>query len=106
MTVETLADLAVYLADFGVAVTYTQGANPPVQFKAIFDEPTVDSHSFHDAPAVIQSLPALMARTADLPAGAAKGDAVAVAGNAGAWIVRGIYPDGTGIARVDLELSA
>ena len=54
-----------------------------------------------DWPGVSTSTPLFTCRAAALPAGAGDGDTLTLGGTA--WTVRGIQPDGTGLARLILE---
>lgn len=100
MTVESAGDRAAFLADFGVAVTWTRGAAPST-FAAIFERPTqiVDDGSV----SVIDRVASLVCSEADLPTGAAIDDAVSVAGESVTFKCQAIKPDGSGMAIVGLK---
>ena len=100
MSIETADDRAALLADFGVSVTYTKAGGDPVSIVGIFDAPFI-AVQFDRADAGDVN-PVVRVRSADLPAGAAGGDAVTIAG-AGALVVDQIRPDGTGFSIVHLR---
>lgn len=107
MPVESAADRLVFLddADFGVAVTYTPAGGGAVALFALFDDPALQVVVGERAE-TIDARPTLLCRAADLPAGAAAGDAVAftdpLSGAARAYAVASIEPDGQGMALVSL----
>lgn len=103
MTVETLADRATFLADFGVSVVYTKTGAAPVTLTAIYDAPGGVASDFNDAPGAVQTKPQIIVRSADLPQGAGEGDAVEVAGVAARYRVTAPYPDGSGMTRLELR---
>lgn len=81
--------LEAYFADFGVAVTVGG-----VACRGIFDA------SYQDSFGIAGSAPRLTVSAADLPA-VAQGQAVSLP--AGAYVVRAIEPDGTGLLVLILE---
>jgi len=101
MTVESPADRLSLLADFGVTVSWSPGAGDPVEIVALFDNATHSQARFAEELPVIVSEATLTLRAADLPVGAARGDAVTV--TAVAYLVEDIMPDGQGLASVHLE---
>lgn len=102
MAVESAGDRRAFLADFGVTVTYTRVAGGVSTVLGIFDTPTDDIYG-SNAAGMIRQLPRVVVASTDVPAGAAAGDTVAVAGDSRSFRVVGIYPDGTGFSRIDLE---
>ncbi len=106
MTVESLSDLAVYLADFGKVVTYTRASGAPVTMQGIYDAPGGVSSGWQDSPGIVENMPRIVVRTTDLPHDAAEGDAVSIAGVATPYQVRAVVPDGTGVTRLDLTSTA
>lgn len=101
MTVESSADRATYLADFGVTVTWTRSGTPSI-FTGIFDRPSLLIDGMAEN-TLIDRDASLICREADLPAGAAEDDQVSVAGVSQAYLCRSIRPDGQGFATVDLK---
>lgn len=100
MTVESAADRAAFLADFGVTVTWTRGAAPST-LTAIFDRPAILVDAGEQT--LIDRDASLICREADLPSGADAGDPIAVAGEVGSFLCQAIRPDGQGMAMVDLR---
>lgn len=98
MTIETAADRAAMLADFGVSVTYTKAGGSPVSIVGIFDAPFVGV--IFDQADAADVVPRLRVRSADMPNGAAIADAVTV--EAIEFSVKQIRPDGTGFTILDL----
>lgn len=91
MAVETDADRAAYLADFGVTAIYGGSS-----FTVIYDRPYVDTGD------MAGYAPEAMARTADVTsAGVEVGEAITIDGTA--FTVRRIEPDGTGMTVLGLE---
>jgi len=96
MTIETDADLSVFLADFGVVVTLAGNT----EITAIFD-------SFPESVSLLQSSidsnePQLVCRTSDVQS-VEHGDSLTVRSET--YIVRGISSDGTGLTTLTLEKS-
>lgn len=100
--VESDADRAAFLdpTEFGSAAIYTKSGGSPVALNAIFDSDYFAVELGAQVP-VEGSRLRLLCRDHDLPAGAAHGDAVAVAGRS--CVVREIHPDGTGMTSIILE---
>lgn len=99
MAVETAADRAAMLADFGQSVTYTHSGSPTT-LTGIFD------NEFYEADAqagvtFVSAQPRLVVRTADLPNGADYGDTLVT--NGITYTVKIIQADGTGITTLVLE---
>ena len=104
MAIESAADRLAFLDtnDFAVTASWTVGVA------------TATVPCIHERPAALgsamanigfpQANPTLVCRAADLPSGYAQGNAVTVDGYA--YKVLDVLPDGTGMARVDLERSA
>lgn len=102
MTIESADDRAAFLVDDGVAVTWTRGAVVQSSFLALFDRPsTVVAHD--DGPGALNRIATLSCPESYLPAGAAEGDAVAVAGQATSFACVTVQPDGTGWCLVELK---
>lgn len=99
MPVETPADRAAMLADFGTAAIYTPAAGSPVEITGVLMEPArlvmVD-------PGIADSGPSLVVATADLPAGAAVDDSIDIGTDT--WRVAVLDHDGTGMTTIRLEL--
>lgn len=100
MTVESAADRAAFLADFGVVVTWTRSGTPST-LTAIFDRPAILVDAGEQT--LIDRDASLICREADLPSGAAEGDPIAVAGETVTFLCQAIRPDGQGMASVDLR---
>lgn len=94
MAVETADDRAIYLADFGVTVTYSGGS-----FVGIFDNAYTDVDAGGGV-AISMVDPRLSCRTADVT-GVSEGDTITIGGNS--YIVRVKMPDGTGMTELMLE---
>ena len=100
MPAESAADLAAMFGDdFAVLATWTH-AGADTSLMVIFDAAHMAVDLETGAP-VSTSAPQITVRDADLPAGAAQGDAVIVAGKS--WKVRDLQPDGTGVTVAMLE---
>lgn len=100
MGVESAADRAVFLSDdeFGVTATYAPAAGGAFDIAGNFDHaarPALNDPGFIGAP------PQFVCRTADIPAGAATGDALTIDGTT--YAVRALIPDGTGMSNLILE---
>lgn len=99
MSIETAADRAAMLVDFGDEVSYTKaGAGAPVSIVGIFDAPFIPVQ-FDQADAG-DVKPVIRVRSDDLPIGAAEGDALTCQGVD--FTVKQIRPDGTGFSILDL----
>jgi hypothetical protein len=103
VTVDPLADLAVFFADLGRVVTYTKAGSSPVTLQGHYDAPAGIGAQFNEAPGIVQTRPQIVVRTSDVPAGADEGDAVEVAGVPTRYRVTTLFPDGTGLTRIELE---
>lgn len=99
MAVETDAERAEYLADWGVTVQKLDQGSPTPTFTAIFDAAYTLIDSFESA-GVNSSRPTLTARTSDV-SDLAEGDSLMVDGTAYTFIRS--EDDGTGISLVVLE---
>lgn len=102
MPVETDADRAIFVDDddFAVPVSWVH-AGGTANFSAIFDaEYQLIASPFLDGGAEGAG-PQILARSSDIPATAAHGDAVTV--NATAYRVVEFKPDGTGMTVVRLQ---
>lgn len=104
MTVESDADRLAFLADFGVSVSWTPVGGSAASLTAIFDNGAGTRSQYAEDIAAQSNAASLTVRESDMPAGAASGDAVSIAGTA--YLVRTILPDGTGMAEVQLERDA
>lgn len=105
MPVETAADRATFVDtdDFAEAGAYTLAAGgDPVTVNGIYDAP----HASQNLGGVVElsaADPSFLARSADLPSGAAQGDTLALA--AGTFKVKNLEPDGAGFTIVTLTQS-
>lgn len=99
MTVESANDRAVFIADFGVPVTW---AGASETFLGIFDRPSIMVEGLSEM-TVIDRDASLLCLEADLPGGAAENDAVTVEGESQAYRCQALRPDGTGFVIVDLK---
>lgn len=107
MPVENAADRAIFLdpADFGTVVSWARGL-AVTSFSAIFDaDYQLISNAYLDEGAEASG-PQFVARSADLPAGAVKGDSVSVTdpvtGGQLLFTALEFKPDGTGMTVVRL----
>lgn len=101
MSVETTADRASFIADFGAAVTWRASS-----FRAIFDRPTTMLPGLSQAD-IVDRMPTLCFPAENLPAGADEDDAVTVVDEFAvthAFRCKLIRPDGTGFIVVDLKI--
>jgi hypothetical protein len=101
MAVETEDDRGAYLADFGVGVTWTR-ASVAQTFLGIFDRPSTMVDGLGEVMAIDRDA-SLLVIEADLPAGAAEDDPVAVEGESQAFACKNIRRDGQGFAVIDLK---
>jgi hypothetical protein len=101
MPVETDADRAAFVADFGEPVVWTRAGIPQPAFLAIFDRPTVAVEFEAGTAGTFTRVASLSCPEASLPVGAAEDDPVGVAG--GSFRCAAIRPDGTGWCAVDLK---
>lgn len=103
MAIESAADRAMFLDadEFGVTATYRKyGTATDIPITGIFDA----EHSVGAIGGDIEIAsvsPQFLARSADLPSGAADRDSVTVDGTA--YKVRFVEPDGTGMTVLKLE---
>lgn len=101
MTVETAADRASLLTDFGVEVTWQVGVATPATLTAIFDSGTV-RQEFADTVSALNRRATIICREADLPSGAGgTSDQITVDGND--YTLKALEPDGTGMTVAVLE---
>lgn len=98
--VETAADRAAFVADFGQVATYTVVGDLPVSITGILDAAFL-APAENMGTGLASREGALLVRSAELPDDASPGDAVSVAG--AAYVVREIQPDGTGMTVLLLE---
>lgn len=101
MAVESAADRAVFFnpEEFGVEASYTLAAGgAATAIDGMFDNA---ADELLGEPGLIGRPPTFKCRSADLPAGAAKGDTLVV--NAVSHTVQEIRPDGTGVSELVLE---
>ena len=100
MTVESAADRAVFIADFGATVTWRAAT-----FLAIFDRPTSMVPGLSEVDLVSRD-PSIVLVATDLPSGAAEDDAVTITDDFGTTSLRckTIRPDGAGMVLVDLKV--
>lgn len=89
------------LADFGIAVSWTPAGGSAATLTALFDNAARIEADYAEAGGYVAEEATLTLREADIPAGAAKDDAVTV--DSAAYLVKAILPDGTGLANVTLE---
>jgi hypothetical protein len=100
MTVESAADRASLLADFGVVVTWKVGEADAVSLTALFDGGAI-LQVLQDGGAT-NTRATLTLRAEDLPAGAGDpGDVVTV--NTVVFHPKAVLPDGQGMVIVQLE---
>ena len=99
MPVETAADRAAMLADFGVSITYTVQGGSAATITGIFDNQYVEVDSGGEVGFAVQQ-PRLTVRTADVP-NCTEGDTFVV--NSVTYLSRIVQDDGTGITLIALE---
>lgn len=99
MSVESAADRAAFLADFGEVITWTVGA--AVSSLTVIAHAGTTRMEAEDGAAVLNNRATLQCREADIPLGAARGNAVGF--RSLAHIVKSIEPDGAGMAVILLE---
>lgn len=99
MSVESAADRAGFLADWGVSVSWVVGVTAST-LTGILHAGTVRVAA-DDGADILNARASLQVRSADVPASAGAGDAVAIAGTD--YLVKSIEPDGTGMSVVLLE---
>lgn len=105
MPVESDADRAAFLdpGEFGATGSYTPAGGAAVGLDGILDAPWLRIEGVAEAP-ITSASPSFLCRAADLPDGAAQGDAFALGGVT--YAVRELRPDGTGMVLLDLERSS
>lgn len=96
MSVESAADRAAMLADFGENVVWTVSSTPST-IRVLFDSGTVRNELDFDG-GVLNARGTLVMRAADIPAGGAKGNGIVV--RSAALLIKSIELDGTGMALV------
>jgi len=96
MSVESAADRAAMLVDWGESVVWTVGATPST-ITALYDNGVVRNELDFDG-GVLNARGSLTLREADIPAGGAKGNSIVVRG--ASLLVKSIERDGTGMALV------
>jgi hypothetical protein len=99
MTVETAADRAVFLADFGENIKFTPVASSTRTVKCIFDNVYQEMEAGMSTGISMQQ-PRILCRTSDIT-GVAEGDAV-VRGST-TYLIRVIMSDGIGMTELTLE---
>lgn len=99
MPVETAADRAAMLADFGESITYTVQGGSAATITGIFDNQYVEVDSGGEVGFAVQQ-PRLTVRTADVP-NCTEGDTFVV--NSVTYLSRIVQDDGTGITLIALE---
>lgn len=101
MSVESSADRAALLADFGMNISWQVGAGAPAEFTALYDSGTIEQE-FQDGAGGLNTRATLTLRAEDLPAGAgAAADVIVV--NTVTFHPKAMKPDGTGLVIVTLE---
>lgn len=100
MDVESAADRAAFIADFGATVTWRA-----TTFLAIFDRPTAMVAGLSEVDLVSRD-PSILLVATSLPSGAAEDDAVTITDDFGTYSFRckTIRPDGAGMVLVDLKV--
>ena len=101
MSVETAADRAVFLADFGETVKFNPASGSRKTITGILDSIYEEVEAGGSVGVAMQQ-PRLFVRTADI-SGAVEGDAVTVANND--YVIRVIMSDGQGMSELILERS-
>lgn len=101
--IEDADDRAAFLdpEEFGSAITWTRGASSST-LNAIFSRPSILVDGGGEAETIDRAA-VLYCREADLPAGYAEDDAIAVDGQAQAFAVKAVRLTGDGMAYVDLK---
>lgn len=102
MSVETAADRAAFIADFGIAVSWKVGAAAPVAVAALFDSGTIVQDG-QESVGWLNRRGTLTLPTATLPSGAgAETDVLVIDG--ATYQPKAMKPDGQGMTVVTLEL--
>ena len=86
--------------DFATASSCTPTGGPASTVNGIFDNEFFEVDPLSGV-GVVSAQPRFVCTTADLPSGAASGDAITIDGTA--YTVRVIQPEGTGVTTVVLE---
>ena len=103
MAVESATDRAVFVNadEFGLTASYTPTGGSASDIDGIFDNGYLATSVGGESVGIQNAVAAFTCRSADLPGGAADGDAIEISGTA--YIVRQIEPDGQGMSRLVLE---
>lgn len=99
MAVETADERAIFLADFGVACSYTPSGGTASDITVIFDNEFIDVDTTGTVTFAMQQ-PKVLCRDGEV-SNIAEGDQMVIAGVT--YIVRVVMPDGTGMTEVMLE---
>ena len=96
MAIEGATERAVFFDtdDFATASSYTPSGGLASTVNGIFDNEFFEIDPLSGV-GVVSAQPRLVCTTADLPSGAASGDAITIDGTA--YTVRVIQPEGTGV---------
>jgi hypothetical protein len=101
MSIETAADRAAFLADFGVLADWTVGATLTPDIVVLFDNGTV-SQNLQETVDFLGRRATITLRADDLPVGAgAFADTIVI--NAVSYHPKAVQPDGQGMVVVTLE---
>ena len=102
MAIEGATERAVFFDtdDFATASSYTPSGGSASTVNGIFDNEFFEVDPLSGV-GVVSAQPRFICTTADLPSGAAAGDAITVDGTA--YTVRVIQPEGTGVTTLVLE---
>jgi hypothetical protein len=101
VSVESAADRAAFLADFGVPVDWTVGATTTSDILVLFDNGAVPAESLEGL-GVITKRATITLPEADMPSGAG-GESDVIAIGAATYRPKNPMPDGTGFMVVTLE---
>lgn len=96
-----LASIFVQVLGDSDPVTYTTKGGTVVSLNGIFETPTMQLDEGTGSAGQIHEMPKLAVAEADLPAGRAQGDSVAIKGQS--YIVRAVLPDGHGMVELLLD---
>lgn len=102
MAIETATERAVFFDtdDFATAASYTPSGGSASTVNGIFDSEFIEIDPLSGV-GVVSAQPRFACAAADLPAGAAAGDAITISGTA--YTVRELQADGTGVTMLVLE---
>ncbi|MCB9993119.1 MAG: hypothetical protein H6873_05630 [Hyphomicrobiaceae bacterium] len=102
MSIESAADRAAFIStdDFAETISWTPEGGSATDVAGILDLGERVADPFGGGSVQVAEA-RLICREADLPSGAAQGDAATI--RSGSYLVREILPDGTGIAEVRFE---